>query len=71
MVGTPIHDRIVHVPSHRSRPAPSAHSPAAAAPLSSDNILSTIEKLHGLLAKGILKPEEFEAKKAELLRRLN
>ncbi len=51
--------------------APSAYPPAAAAPLSSDDILSTIEKLHRLLAKGILKPEEFEAKKAQLLRRLH
>jgi membrane protease subunit (stomatin/prohibitin family) len=43
---------------------------AAVAPVSADEIVATIEKLHALLEKGILKPEEFEAKKAELLKKL-
>ncbi|MBL8404017.1 MAG: SHOCT domain-containing protein, partial [Dechloromonas sp.] len=32
---------------------------------------STLEKLHGLVAKGILSQAEFDAKKAELLKKLN
>jgi membrane protease subunit (stomatin/prohibitin family) len=47
--------------------APAA--PAAAAP-SADDIVATLEKLHGLVEKGILSKEEFEAKKAELLKKL-
>ena len=33
-------------------------------------VVATIEKLHGLMEKGILAKEEFEAKKAELLKKL-
>jgi membrane protease subunit (stomatin/prohibitin family) len=43
---------------------------AAAAPVSADDVVATLEKLHGLVAKGILSGEEFEAKKAELLKKL-
>jgi hypothetical protein len=32
--------------------------------------MATLEKLHGLMTKGILSSEEFEAKKAELLKKL-
>ena len=42
----------------------------AAAPVSPDDIVATIEKLHGLVEKGILSKDEFEAKKAELLKKL-
>ncbi|HJW23539.1 MAG TPA: SPFH domain-containing protein [Rhodocyclaceae bacterium] len=47
-------------------------APAAAAPatVSADEVVATIEKLHGLMEKGILSREEFEAKKAELLKKL-
>jgi len=52
----------------------SAMSPAAAAaaavPVSADDVVATLEKLHGLVEKGILSGEEFEAKKAELLKKL-
>ena len=41
--------------------------PAAA---TADNIVATIEKLHGLLGKGMLTQAEFDAKKAELLNKL-
>ncbi|WP_412478800.1 SPFH domain-containing protein [Azonexus sp. IMCC34839] len=43
---------------------------AAAAPVSADDVVATLEKLHGLVEKGILSQEEFEAKKAELLKKL-
>jgi hypothetical protein len=48
-------------------------APAAApgvAPVSADEVVATLEKLHGLVGKGILTTEEFEAKKAELLKKL-
>ncbi|MEN6584822.1 MAG: SPFH domain-containing protein [Sulfuricella sp.] len=35
-----------------------------------EDIPALLEKLHGLMTKGILSPEEFEAKKAELLKKL-
>ena len=47
--------------------------PAAAAPVaapSADEIVATLEKLHGLVDKGILSQAEFDAKKAELLRKI-
>ena len=37
---------------------------------SNEDILATIEKMHGLMTKGILSQNEFEAKKAELLQKL-
>jgi len=45
-------------------------APAAAAPAAAEDVVATIEKLHGLMEKGILSREEFEAKKAELLKKL-
>jgi len=48
---------------------PAASAPAAA-PISADDVVATIEKLHGLKTKGILSDAEFEAKKAELLKKL-
>jgi membrane protease subunit (stomatin/prohibitin family) len=52
--------------------APTAVSPAPtiAASVSVDEVVATIEKLHGLVGKGILSQTEFEAKKAELLKKL-
>ncbi len=50
---------------------PQQAAPAAAAtPVSADDVVATLEKLHGLVEKGILSQEEFEAKKAELLKKL-
>lgn len=52
---------------------PGGTAPAAApavAPISADEVVATLEKLHGLMEKGILTKEEFEAKKAELLKKL-
>jgi membrane protease subunit (stomatin/prohibitin family) len=56
-------------------PAPAAVAPAptsspATAPVSADEIVASIEKLHGLVGKGILSQAEFDAKKAELLKKL-
>ncbi|MCF8167900.1 MAG: SPFH domain-containing protein [Rhodoferax sp.] len=52
-------------------PAPAAASVAAAVPtLRPDEIIATLEKLGDLKAKGILTAEEFDAKKAELLKKL-
>ena len=50
-----------------------AASPAPAAPAGGaniDEITATLEKLHGLVGKGILSQAEFDTKKAELLSRL-
>ncbi|MCM8614261.1 SPFH domain-containing protein [Accumulibacter sp.] len=48
--------------------AASAAVPVAAG--NADEVVATLEKLHGLVAKGILSQAEFDAKKAELLARL-
>jgi membrane protease subunit (stomatin/prohibitin family) len=52
-------------PGMQSTPAPTP-----AAPVSVDEVVATIEKLHGLVGKGILSQAEFETKKAELLKKL-
>ena len=48
-------------------------TPAAApvSTVSADEIVSTLEKLHALVEKGILAQAEFDAKKAELLKKLS
>jgi membrane protease subunit (stomatin/prohibitin family) len=46
-------------------------APAASAPVSADEVVATLEKLHGLVEKGILSQAEFDAKKAELLKKLS
>jgi 3-oxoacyl-ACP reductase-like protein len=51
--------------------APVAPAAPVAAAVSADEIVSTLEKLHGLVEKGILSKEEFEAKKVELLKKLS
>jgi membrane protease subunit (stomatin/prohibitin family) len=48
--------------------APAA--PAAAAAIRPEDVMATLEKLGELKAKGILTQEEFDAKKAELLKKL-
>ena len=50
--------------------APAAASPAPTSAVSADEIVATIEKLHALVGKGMLSQAEFDAKKAELLKRL-
>jgi membrane protease subunit (stomatin/prohibitin family) len=52
-------------------PAPNA-APESAATIrvSVDDVVATLEKLHGLVQKGILSQAEFDAKKAEMLKNL-
>lgn len=45
-------------------------APAPATSVSADEVVATLEKLHGLVTKGILSQAEFDAKKAELLGKL-
>ena len=53
------------------RPAPEAAAPvAAAAGVKPEDVMATLEKLGELKTKGILTQEEFDAKKAELLKKL-
>ena len=47
-----------------------AAAPAAAAAIRPEEVMATLEKLGDLKAKGILTQEEFDAKKAELLKKL-
>ncbi|UUZ78106.1 SPFH domain-containing protein [Polaromonas sp. P1(28)-13] len=47
-----------------------AQAVPAVAPVKPDDIIATLEKLGELKAKGILTQEEFDAKKAELLKKL-
>ena len=50
---------------------PAAAAPAATAvPVTANDIMATLEKLGALKASGILTQEEFDAKKAELLKKL-
>jgi len=51
--------------------APGGAAPAAAPGGSVDDIMATLEKLHGLVGKGILSQQEFDTKKAELLKKLS
>jgi membrane protease subunit (stomatin/prohibitin family) len=55
----------------QAMPAGTVPTPAPMAALvSADEVVATLEKLHGLVAKGILSQAEFDAKKAELLGKL-
>ena len=51
--------------------APGGAAPAAAPSGGVDDIMATLEKLHGLVGKGILSQQEFDTKKAELLKKLS
>ena len=50
--------------------AAAAAAAAQAAGVKPDDVMATLEKLGELKAKGILTQEEFDAKKAELLKKL-
>ncbi len=52
------------------QPAAGGALPAAAT-VSADEVVATLEKLHGLVEKGILSQAEFDGKKAELLKKLS
>jgi membrane protease subunit (stomatin/prohibitin family) len=51
-------------------PAPEAPAAAAVAGVRPEDVMATLEKLGELKTKGILTQEEFDAKKAELLKKL-
>lgn len=51
-------------------PAVAPAAPAAAAPAAAEDPFALLERLHGLVAKGILTQQEFDAKKAEILQRM-
>jgi membrane protease subunit (stomatin/prohibitin family) len=54
-----------------AHPAPAAEpAPSAVAVVSAADVMTTLEKLGELKTKGILTAEEFDAKKAELLKKL-
>ena len=50
--------------------APAQSAPVASAGVKPEDIMATLEKLGDLKAKGILTQEEFDSKKAELLKKL-
>jgi len=50
--------------------APAAPAAVAAASIQPEDVIATLEKLGDLKARGILTQEEFDAKKAELLKKL-
>ncbi len=60
----------VQAGSAPQQPMSPATPAAAAAASSADEVVATLEKLHGLVAKGILSQAEFDVKKAELLGKL-
>jgi Bacterial PH domain/Short C-terminal domain len=65
-------DRVSEVRSEPER-APATATPVPAAPASgasADELASTLERLAGLRDKGLITPEEYEAKKRELLERM-
>jgi hypothetical protein len=57
-------------PGSEPRATPRSVAPAPAAPVATEDILRTIERLAELRQKNILTEDEFAAKKAELLSRL-
>ena len=52
------------------KPATASAAPEAAAAVKADDVIAMLEKLGELKGKGILTQEEFDAKKAELLKKL-
>lgn len=65
-------DRVAQVQSGEPLVAAAGDAPAAAAPRPSaaDEVAATLERLAGLRDKGFITPDEYEAKKRELLERM-
>ncbi|MEO8639238.1 MAG: PH domain-containing protein [Chloroflexota bacterium] len=70
-------DRVAQVPMDASHPAPAAAAPPApaaappaAAPSAADQLTATLESLAALRDRGLITPEEYEAKKRDLLERM-
>ena len=51
--------------------SPAQPATAASGTVGADEVVATLEKLHGLAEKGIITREDFEAKKTELLKKLS
>jgi hypothetical protein len=62
----------VHAEDAPAAPAPVAPPPApvAAAPPAGDDLAATLERLATLRDKGLITPEEYEVKKAQILERM-
>jgi hypothetical protein len=70
-------DRVAQVPMDPSHPSPTASAPAAAPPApqtappsAADQLTATLESLAALRDRGLITPEEYEAKKRDLLERM-
>jgi membrane protein YdbS with pleckstrin-like domain len=69
-------DRVAEVPMGGSQPAPPAAAPAAppraeaAVASAADQLTATLESLAALRDRGLITPEEYEAKKRDLLERM-
>jgi hypothetical protein len=64
-------DRVaVHADAPPTAPAPAAPAPAAEPRSAGEELSTTLERLAGLRDKGLITPEEYEAKKAQILERM-
>ncbi len=69
-------DRVAQVPMEAAHAAPTASAPSApatapaAAPPAADQLTATLESLAALRDRGLITPEEYEAKKRDLLERM-
>ncbi|HEY8921485.1 MAG TPA: PH domain-containing protein [Candidatus Limnocylindria bacterium] len=63
-------DRVAQVPMEASHSAPPAAAAPAAAPSAADQLTATLESLAALRDRGLITPEEYEAKKRDLLERM-
>ena len=69
-VGFGVGQQVAQTMAQSLNPQGAAAATAAAAPVAPDQVVATLEKLHGLMEKGVLTKDEFEAKKAELMKKL-
>ncbi len=69
-VGFGVGQQVAAAMGQSLNPAQSLNPGQPATPASTDEVMATLEKLHGLMTKGVISAEEFEAKKAELLKKL-
>jgi Bacterial PH domain/Short C-terminal domain len=62
------------IPAEGAQPSvaagPASASPAAVGPAGSDELATTLERLAGLRDRGLITPEEYEAKKRDILERM-
>lgn len=63
-------DRVAEVPMGAPASPPPAPAHPAAAPSAADQLTTTLESLAALRDKGLITPEEYEAKKRDLLERM-